>query len=43
MILTAFPIFDNRHPSPQGCRWANRFALLLFTVTVFVGLAIKYA
>jgi len=43
MIPFAFPIFsDNRNQLTPQCKRANRFALVLFTVTALVGLAIKY-
>lgn len=43
MIPFAFPIFsDERHQSPQYRKRANRLALVVFTLTALVGLAIKY-
>jgi hypothetical protein len=43
MIPVAFPIFtDDRNQSPQCRKRANRFALVVFTLTALVGLAIKY-
>jgi hypothetical protein len=43
MIPFAFPIFtDDRRQSPPQRKRANRFALVLFTLTALVGLAIKY-
>ncbi|GAA3927704.1 hypothetical protein [Hymenobacter algoricola] len=44
MIPFAFPIFhDDRNQSPQYRKRANRFALVLFTVTALAGLAVKYS
>lgn len=43
MLPFAFPIFpDDRTQSPQQRKWANRFALALFTSTALLGLALKY-
>lgn len=43
MIPFAFPIFEDKRPrSPQYRKRANRLALVLFTCTALVGLAIKY-
>jgi hypothetical protein len=43
MIPFAFPIFlDKRPRSPQYRQWANRLALVLFSLTALVGLAVKY-
>jgi hypothetical protein len=43
MIPLAFPIVETeRNPSPRQRRRANRFALMLFTLTALAGLAIKY-
>ena len=43
MIPFAFPIFlDERPRSPQYRKRANRLALVLFTLTALVGLAVKY-
>jgi hypothetical protein len=43
MIPFAFPIFtDDRRQSLQQRKRANRLALVLFTITALVGLAIKY-
>ena len=43
MIPFAFPIFlDERPQSAQYRKRANRLALVLFTLTALVGLAVKY-
>jgi len=43
MIPFAFPIFLNKRPqSAQYRKRANRWAVGLFTLTAFVGLAIRY-
>lgn len=43
MILFAFPIFEDKRPrSRQYHRRANRLAVVLFSVTLLVGFAIKY-
>ncbi len=43
MILYAPPVFsDDRNQSPQQRKRYNRFALVLFTITALIGLAIKY-
>jgi hypothetical protein len=43
MIPFAFPIFlDERPRSPQYRQRANRLALILFSLTALVGLAVKY-
>jgi hypothetical protein len=43
MIPFAIPIFtDDCKQSSQYRKRANRFALVLFTLTALVGLAIKY-
>jgi len=43
MIPFAFPIFVNKRPeSVQYRKRANRFALVLFTLTAIAGLASKY-
>jgi hypothetical protein len=43
MIPFAFPLFiDDRNQSPQYRKRANRLALVVFTLTALVGLAIKY-
>jgi hypothetical protein len=43
MIPFAFPLFlDDRSRSPQYRRRANRLALVLFSLTALMGLAVKY-
>jgi hypothetical protein len=43
MIPFAFPIFLEERPrSPQYRQWANRLALILFSLTALVGLAVKF-
>jgi len=43
MLPFAFPFFpDDRNQSPHYRKRANRLALVVFTVTALVGLAIKY-
>jgi hypothetical protein len=43
MIPFAFPLFLDEHPhSAQYRRRANHLALVLFTLTALMGLAVKY-
>jgi hypothetical protein len=43
MIPFAFPVFlQERHHSPQYRKRANYLALVVFSLTALVGLAIKY-